>query len=169
MADRYYDQFQRETLADNEYRSLRAVGYGHHEAVERVAYRYSIWLDHNVKENIEMQRQMEAIELAREKQAKEDRAKQTLVEVKEKASVMEAKKYILLKAEQKEAEFLTQKELDAILENPPLYDIEEFLTAADVLRGLGNQMLWKRGQAMLAKIEIQTPKPKEKAWTLPRE
>jgi 16S rRNA C967 or C1407 C5-methylase (RsmB/RsmF family) len=171
MADTYYDhmRIQTETLANNEYRSLRAVGYGHYEAVERVAYRYSIWLDHRVKEEIEMKRQMEAIELQNKRQAEEARKKQTLVEVKEKASVMEAKKYILIKAESAGVEYLTQKELDALLENPPLYDIEEFLSAADVLKGLGNQMLWRKGQAMLAKFEIQNPKPKEKAWTLPRE
>ena len=100
---------------------------------------------------------------------KKQKKTQALIEVKEKASVMEARNYILIKAEEGEVQYLTQKELNTILENPEIYGITEFLSAADVLKGLGNQMLWSKGQAMLAKFEIQTPKPKEKSWTLPQE
>lgn len=146
-------------------------GYPYDEAVIQIKNIYGIWLDSNVERRV-LLRQRELI-LKREEEAArkeaEEKKKTALVEAKDQAAVMEAKKYILMKAEQKEVEFLTQRELDSILENPPLYDIEEFLSPADVLKGLGNQMLWTKGQAMLAKIEIQVPKPKEKSWTLPQD
>ena len=153
-----------------EYQDYRQFyGMSHRDAVLRIYKRHGLWVDDKIQHVVEAELEHKEAMLRQAKEQEEQKRKTALVEAKNQAAVMEAKKYILMKAEQKEVEFLTQKELDAILENPPLYDIEEFLNAADVLRGLGNQMLWKRGQAMLAKIEIQNPKPKEKAWTLPQE
>jgi hypothetical protein len=140
----------------------------HYDAVVRVYKKWNVWLDSDVERSYRHTLEIEEERLFEERRKAEEKRKTALVESKNQASVMEAKKYILMKAEQKEVEFLTQKELDSILENPQLYGIDEFLSAADVLKGLGNQMLWRKGQAMLAKIEIVIPKPKEKSWTLPQ-
>lgn len=157
-------------LAEDMYQYLRGnYGYSHEDAVIRCHDEYHIWLDPKVKIEEETRRYLKEENKRRQQEEAEAKRQQALVEVKEKAAVMEAKVYILIKAEEQAVEYLTQKELNTILEDPEVYGITEFLTAADVLKGLGNQMLWRKGQAMLAKFEIQKPKPKEKSWTLPQE